>query len=185
VFSVALLPEATAAALTRFRRHAFAFVTDTRVSWRYDAETSALHTTFTAAPTSRDPAAPDAGPLLALYPHQWKNLGRDLGAVAYPSARGPMKLPAASFSIGMPFGSVLPVLPGVTGGHPSGTSGRGRRRLRSGTYRNLVVLPRTDVHLEFIAPGWRRPAGGARQSRDEWAAMFMSRGRYFGLSAVT
>jgi endoglucanase Acf2 len=112
VFSVALLPEATAATLARFRRHAFAFVTDTRVSWRYDAETSALHTTFTAATTSRDPVAPEAGPLLALYPHQWKNLGRDLGPTSYPSARGPMKLlPAASFSIRLPYGGLLPVLP--------------------------------------------------------------------------
>ncbi len=113
VFSVALLPEATGAALARFRRHAFAFVTDTRVSWRYQAETAALHTTFTVATTSRDPAAPaDAGPLLALYPHQWKNLGRDLGPAAYPSPRGAMKLLAASgFSTRMPFGGILPVLP--------------------------------------------------------------------------
>jgi endoglucanase Acf2 len=113
VFAVALLPDASAATLARFRRHAFAFVTDTRVSWRYDAASADLHTTFTAETTSRDPAAPAAaGPLLALYPHQWKNLGRDLGSPAFQSPRGPMKLLAgSSFSIRMPFGGVLPVLP--------------------------------------------------------------------------
>jgi endoglucanase Acf2 len=111
VFSVALLPEATAATLARFRRHAFAFVTSTRVSWQYDAAAAALHTTFTLDTTAREPGG-DGAPLVALYPHQWKNLGRDLGAPSYPSPRGPMKLLSGrSFSTRLPFGGILPILP--------------------------------------------------------------------------
>jgi endoglucanase Acf2 len=113
VFSVALLPDASAATLARFRRHAFAFVTGSQVTWRYDAARADLHTTFTLETTARDPAAaPETTPLVALYPHQWKNLGRDAGPPAFSSPRGPMKLlAAASFSIRLPFGGVMPVLP--------------------------------------------------------------------------
>jgi endoglucanase Acf2 len=113
VFSVALLPDARPATLARFRRHAFAFVRDTRVSWSYDAARASLETTFTVEATNRDPAGPpEATPLLALYPHQWKSLGRDLGPAAFVSPRGPMKLLAApSFTTRLPFGGVMPVLP--------------------------------------------------------------------------
>jgi endoglucanase Acf2 len=113
VFSVAVLPDAQPATLARFRRHAFAFVRDTSVSWRYDAAQARLHTTFTVETTARDPAnGGELRPLLALYPHLWKNLGRELGAPAFTSPRGPLKLLAASaFSTTLPFGGILPVLP--------------------------------------------------------------------------
>ena len=46
-FSVALLPDAGAETLARFRQHAFAFVTGSRVAWQYEPATSTLETTFT------------------------------------------------------------------------------------------------------------------------------------------
>jgi endoglucanase Acf2 len=109
-FSVAALPDDSPATFARFRRHAFAFVTDARVSWRYDATRAALHTTFTVTTRAREGSESNA--LLALYPHQWKHLDRELGAASYPSPRGPMKLLAGnSFEIRLPFAGVLPVLP--------------------------------------------------------------------------
>ena len=117
-FSIALLPDARPETLARFRRHAFVFVTGSRVSWQYDAAAGMLVTRFALTTVDRDPgvgkhAEPrESAPLLALYPHQWRHLGRDLGAPSYVSPRGPMKLLAASsFEIRLPFPGVLPVLP--------------------------------------------------------------------------
>jgi endoglucanase Acf2 len=111
-FSVALLPDARTETLARFRRHAFAFVTGSQVSWRYDATAGALVTRFTLATAAREPGT--ATPLQALYPHQWKHATRPLPADSpgYVSPRGTMKLLAAGgFEITLPFTGVLPVLP--------------------------------------------------------------------------
>jgi endoglucanase Acf2 len=114
-FSVAALPDDRPETLSRFRKHAFAFVTGARVSWRYDAAAAELHTTFTLETAAREPGQTTA--LMALYPHQWKHLGRDLGAASYRSPRGPLKLLAGnSFETRLPFHGVLPVLPRPAGG---------------------------------------------------------------------
>jgi hypothetical protein len=120
-FSAAALPDARPGTFARFRKHAFAFVTGTRVSWQYDERKAELRTTFTVQAVKRDPApGAEATPLLALYPHQWKKLGKaagqagksDLWAQSFPSPRGPMKLLAGdSFETRLPFGGVMPVLP--------------------------------------------------------------------------
>jgi endoglucanase Acf2 len=116
-FSVAALPDATPATLAIFRRHAFAFVTGARVSWKYDADSAELRTTFALETVARDQGkqlSPE--PLVALYPHQWKNVGRPVGPATYRSPRGPMKLLAAgSFETRLRFGGVLPVLPRPSG----------------------------------------------------------------------
>ena len=67
--SAAALPDDKPDTLQLVARHAYAFLQDTRVSWRYDAAASRVETTFTA--TTRAMEGADAGPLLALYPHQW------------------------------------------------------------------------------------------------------------------
>jgi endoglucanase Acf2 len=123
-FSVALLPDDKPETLARFRRHAFAFVTGTRVSWQYDPAAGTLTTKFALTTEARDSAPgkakgktrdADDVPLVALYPHQWKHLGRELPGPSYVSPRGPMKLLAAqSFEIALPFAGVLPVLPDPT-----------------------------------------------------------------------
>jgi endoglucanase Acf2 len=112
--SIAALPDDRPATLARFRQHAFAFVTDARVSWRYDAARAEVVTTFAVDTHAREGS--DSTALLALYPHQWKHLGRELGPPAYPSPRGPMKLLAGNrFEIRLPFAGVLPVLPRPAG----------------------------------------------------------------------
>jgi endoglucanase Acf2 len=117
-FSVAVLPEESAATLGLFRKHAFAFVTDSKVSWRFDEATAALTTTFTATTMLRDPAG-DSSPLLALYPHQWLHTRAAVGPLGYVSARGPMKLlAAASFETRLTFPGVLPVLPATGAAGP-------------------------------------------------------------------
>ena len=118
--SVAVLPDATPATLALFRRHAYAFVVDTRVSWRYDAAAATVDTTFTVDTTAKEPGPTPASsrePLLALYRHQWLHTDARLLPLELASARGAMKLfEGASFSTRLGFGGVLPALPlaGVT-----------------------------------------------------------------------
>jgi hypothetical protein len=67
--SVAALPDDKADTLSLFVRHAYAFIKQTRVAWRYDEAASHVETTFSA--TTQVMEGPDNGPLLGLYPHQW------------------------------------------------------------------------------------------------------------------
>jgi endoglucanase Acf2 len=109
-FSVALLPDNTAATLAKFRQYAFSFVTNTQVSWSYDRATSRVNTTYTYSTTAREGA--QTGTLFALYPHQWKNSANALLAYTYSSVRGVMKVgEGASFSTAMRYPGVLPGLP--------------------------------------------------------------------------
>jgi len=113
-FSVAVLPERSPAALDLFRRHAFAFVTDTRVSWRYDAPRARLVTTFTATTQPRE--GTEKRPILVLYRHQWLHTSASPSPHGYVSPRGKMKpLVAAEFTTPMPFDGVLPALPDAGG----------------------------------------------------------------------
>ena len=123
-FAVAVLPEATPAALDLFARHAFAFVTDTQVAWAYDEPSAVLTTRFHV--TTRPRQGTERRPILALYRHQWLNLDRDAarpGKAAaastdhtYVSSRGTMKvLVGEAFETRMRFGGVLPGLPDVGG----------------------------------------------------------------------
>ena len=112
-FSVAVLPDNTPETLELFRTHAYAFVTGTDVSWKYDAKKAQVVSTF-AVKTSLVEAGPGRVdvPILALYPHQWKATHAPLGKPAYTSARGPMKLlEASTFDVERAFHGVLPILP--------------------------------------------------------------------------
>jgi endoglucanase Acf2 len=116
-FSVGVLPDESAASLALFRAHAFAFVTDSQVSWAYDEPSATLTTTFKVRTADQDPAGHTAPePLLALYPHQWRHseLPRTLGNYTSPRGRMPL-IAAASFRTRLPFTGVLPVLPPTAG----------------------------------------------------------------------
>ena len=94
--SAAALPDEQAATLALFTRHAYAFVQQTRVEWRYDEAASQVETTFTAKTKVME--GPDNGPLLGLYPHQWfRNASVDgkLGP-GFDTVRGKLRLLAAS-----------------------------------------------------------------------------------------
>jgi endoglucanase Acf2 len=109
-FSVALLPDASKPALELFRTHAFAFVTDSRVRWQYDAPAARLTTRCEL--TTRPMAGTERRPLIALYRHQWLHTSAELTPHAYLSPRGEMKLLVGpGFSTEMTFHGVLPGLP--------------------------------------------------------------------------
>ncbi|MBA3470075.1 MAG: RICIN domain-containing protein [Herpetosiphonaceae bacterium] len=109
-FSVAALPNNSAATLSDYRAHAFAFVTGTRVSWSYDAATANLTTTYNVTTIARE--GTETRPLLALYRHQWLNSAAPNTSYTYVSPRGQMKvIRGSSFSTAMRFNGVLPALP--------------------------------------------------------------------------
>jgi endoglucanase Acf2 len=115
-FSIAALPEESPAALALFRARAFAFVTGSRVEWKYDEARATLVTSFAVTTTQADALRPAAEPLLALYPHQWQHadLGRPLGH--YTSPRGQMQLfSGPTFETHLPVTGVLPILPPSAG----------------------------------------------------------------------
>ena len=113
--SVAALPDDTVETLTLFGRHAYAFIRQTRVEWRYDEAASRVETTFKA--TTQVMEGPDNGPLLGLYPHQWfKNPSVDgkLGP-AFDTVRGKLRLLAASqFKTTTTYNGFVPTWPAVT-----------------------------------------------------------------------
>ena len=113
-FSAAALPDANAATVAMFSRHAYAFVQDTRVDWRYDQAQSMVETTFNVATKVMEGA--DNGPLIGLYPHQWFNNASVAGKLgpAYDSVRGQIKLLAASqFKTSYRYTGFVPFWPAV------------------------------------------------------------------------
>lgn len=115
--SAAALPDDRLESLQLLTRHAYAFLQDTHVDWRFDPATSKVETTFTAKTRVMEGA--DNGPLLGLYPHQWFNnasVADKLGP-AYDSIRGKIRLLAASqFKIERTYTGVLPYWPGIKEG---------------------------------------------------------------------
>ena len=109
-FSVAVLPDSSIATLLYYQQFAFAFVTDTHVSWSYDDATAELTSVYTATTTPKEGTTTDT--LMALYPHQWKSANEPLTPYTYIGARGTLKVFAGSaFSTTMTFNGVLPALP--------------------------------------------------------------------------
>jgi endoglucanase Acf2 len=115
--SAAALPDERPESLALLTRHAYAFLQDTRVEWKFDPASSKVETTFTAK--TRVMEGPDNGPLLGLYPHQWfKNASLEgkLGP-SYDSIRGKIHLLAASqFKIERTYHGILPHWPGLKDG---------------------------------------------------------------------
>ncbi len=116
-FSVTALPDDTPETLQLLARHAYAFVTDTVVSWTYDTAAAKLENTFTA--TTRVMEGADNGPLLGLYPHHWfenPSVADKLGP-AYDTVRGKLRLLAASqFKTERPWQGFVPHWPGLADG---------------------------------------------------------------------
>lgn len=112
--SVAGLPDDQASTLALFTRHAYAFIQQTRVEWRYDEASSRVQTTFKA--TTKVMEGPDNGPLLGLYPHQWfKNAAVEgkLGP-SFDTVRGKLRLLAASqFTTTTTYNGFVPFWPAI------------------------------------------------------------------------
>ncbi|MBM0106740.1 hypothetical protein JM946_18565 [Steroidobacter sp. S1-65] len=109
-FSVAVLPDNSAATLAKFQQYAYSFVTGTQANWSYDKPTAEVVTTYNYTTVAKQ--GTQTGTLFALYPHQWKNSSKALLTQTYASVRGVMKLAeGTSFTTRMKFPGVLPSLP--------------------------------------------------------------------------
>lgn len=114
--SAVVLPDGKVETLEWFRRLAYAFVTDTRVGYKYDPCQAAVVTTYTVKTEAKEGDNLDT--VLALYRHQHLNLndGGQLSFFRYASPRGEMKLLSGTgFSTTIPFLGILPSLPNPTG----------------------------------------------------------------------
>ncbi len=115
--SAAGLPDDQAATLALFLKHAYSFLQDTRVDWRYDSAKSLVETSYQA--TTKAMEGDNPGPLLGLYPHHWfRNAAVDgkLGP-AFDTVRGPLKLlAAAQFKTTLAYTGFVPWWPGLKEG---------------------------------------------------------------------
>jgi len=110
-FSVAALPDNKLTTLNTFASHAFAFITDTKVSWVYDNASSKVNSTydFTIQPQG---LTTESNTLIALYRHQWKNTSLPFTSYSYQSARGEMKVyEGKSFTTSITNHGVIPSMP--------------------------------------------------------------------------
>lgn len=109
-FSIALLPDNTAATLADFAQYAFAFINDTQVSWSYNENTSKLTTTYTANTTIKEGS--EGQTLQALYRHQWLNSSNINTTYTYDSAKGLMKVfKGNTFTTELTNYGIIPALP--------------------------------------------------------------------------
>ncbi len=124
-FSVATLPDNTAATFNLFLAHAYSFVTGSTASYHIDPSTGVITTAYVV---STDFVEPGSGhvdsPIQALYPNQYLVLGPGIPLVpdlSYQSPRGPMDLVASkSFTTEIQDeGGTLPFIPDVPNGDGS------------------------------------------------------------------
>lgn len=96
--------------LSTFYNYAYAFVTNTRVSWSVNDETAKVNTTFTATTQARQYGQTTT--LMALFPHQKKNSTNSYLSQQYSTLRGTMSVVAAnSFTVSNEVRGILPILP--------------------------------------------------------------------------
>ena len=112
-FSIALLPNNDSTTLELYRKHAYAFVTGSRVSWNYDSASSKLTSTFTYTTELKESKNGNINQTLtALYRHQWLNTPDILTDYEYNSVAGKMKVfDGNEFTTELTFEGVLPALP--------------------------------------------------------------------------
>ncbi len=114
-FSAAALPDDKPETVQLLARHAYAFVTDSTVTWKYDPAAAKVESTFSAKTRVMEGA--DNGPLLGLYPHHWHqnaSVAAKLGP-AYDTVRGKLRLlAAAEFKTERPWQGFVPHWPALT-----------------------------------------------------------------------
>lgn len=114
-FSTAALPDTKPETLARFASHAYAFIQDTKVDWRYNPASSEVETTFKATVQAMEGTS--TVPLLGLYPHHWhqnKLVENRLG-VGYETIRGTIRtLAADEFKTVQRYVSWVPFWPAVS-----------------------------------------------------------------------
>ena len=118
-FSIAALPDTRASTLAWFAAHAYAFVTGTRVHWKYDRASSQVVTDFDF--TTRSMQGAQTVPLVGLFPNLW--WGQQIAGLrklGFDSVRGRVRLLAAShFRTSLAYHGIVPLwprLPAAAGG---------------------------------------------------------------------
>jgi len=117
-FSVAILPSKGDEMLEKFRKHAYAFVTDTQVAWKYDEPSAKLSASYEFKTNLMDDQKGlSSEPIIALYPHLWKHATTlPYWKETYVSPRGVLKVAeAAKFTTDFTFNGILPALPPIPG----------------------------------------------------------------------
>jgi len=111
--SVAILPDNTPTTLEFFRKRAYAFVTNSTVTWNYDQDQAKLVTTFSLTTDLKESGNGNLNNTLpALYRHQWLNTSDPLTAYSYVSVHGAMKVfDGNEFTTHLDYNGVLPALP--------------------------------------------------------------------------
>lgn len=110
--AVAVLPDNTPETFNWFQNLAYAFVTDTRIEYRYVPDQAAVETIYTVTTEAKE--GDNHNTAIALYRHQYLHLDNEaqLSRSGYASPRGEMKLlSGSSFSTTIPYLGVLPALP--------------------------------------------------------------------------
>lgn len=122
--------------LATWEKYAYAFVTDTKVSWTVDEAHSKVSTTFTATTQARQYGQTTT--LMALFPHQKKNSTNTYLSQQFSTLRGTMSVVAANtFTVTNNCNGILPMLPD-----------RGDHDLS-----HLKSLLASDKTMSFIATG--------------------------------
>jgi len=107
-FSVAGLPDANEATVREFTKVAYAFPTDTRVEWAYDARASKVRSTFRVETVARE--GDNLTTVMGLYPHHWSGMSSPPASRhGYDSVRGRIRLVEGnSFTVERPYYGVMP-----------------------------------------------------------------------------
>jgi endoglucanase Acf2 len=121
--AVAALPDDRPETLALMGRHAFAFLSSTRVDWAYDSQQSRVTTRFTA--TTKAMEGDERKPLLGLYPHHWFRNPTVEGRLgpAFDTLRGRIRLLADdTFTTQSTYHGFVPRWPAVpVGSSPAGS----------------------------------------------------------------
>jgi endoglucanase Acf2 len=115
----AALPDDSPANQALLLKHAYARVTDTKVSWSVDRASGRVDTVFTA--TTQALEGSETSTLLGLYPHHWHANASIEGRLgpAYATVRGPVKLLAGnSFRTSARYTGFVPHWPALPEGAP-------------------------------------------------------------------
>lgn len=115
-WSAVMLPQSNtnaSAVANDYKKYAYVFPGDTKVSWNYDESTSVLRTTFETTPDVKEGSYNTM--LQGILPHQWTYLASDSpqpNQETYASVRGALKMLAGNvFYVENTFYGVLPTLP--------------------------------------------------------------------------
>lgn len=113
-FSLSALPDRSIETFELFHRHAYAFITDTRVEWSFDEKRSELTTMFSL--TTEPMEGEERDTLMGLFPHQWfQNPAQpELTGIEFKTIRGPLKIFAGNeFQTRYSYQGILPFWPGL------------------------------------------------------------------------